>query len=330
MKTCLVTGGAGFIGSHLCDRLVAEGYRVVCVDNLITGNRENIKQLESRDNFEFIEADVTEKSVYSHQLSARLPDGQVYRFDYIFHLASPASPNPNSPRSYMALPVETMLVNSLGTKLLLDLAKEQGARFLFASTSEVYGDPLEHPQPETYWGHVNPNGLRSCYDESKRFGEAIIMVYKRKFGVDARIARIFNTYGPKMQVDDGRVVVDFIVQAINGQPLTVHGSGEQTRSFCYVSDMVEGLVKLMFTDKLTGEVVNLGNADERSVNELMDVVAEKFKVEKQVKRLPLPEDDPIRRQPDISKAKKLLSWEPKVNLNEGLNKTIEYFRGVMG
>jgi len=330
MKTCLVTGGAGFIGSHLCDRLVAEGYRVVCVDNLITGNRENIKQLESRDNFEFIEADVTEKSVYSHQLSARLPDGQVYRFDYIFHLASPASPNPNSPRSYMALPVETMLVNSLGTKLLLDLAKEQGARFLFASTSEVYGDPLEHPQPETYWGHVNPNGLRSCYDESKRFGEAITMVYQRKFRVDARIARIFNTYGPRMQADDGRVVVDFIVQAINGQPFTVHGSGEQTRSFCYVSDMVEGLVKLMFTDKLTGEVVNLGNADERSVNELMDVVAEKFKVEKQVKRLPLPEDDPIRRQPDISKAKKLLSWEPKVNLNEGLNKTIEYFRGVMG
>src|SRR3989344_4630124 len=266
MKTALVTGGAGFIGSHVCDRLVQDGYRVICVDNLLTGDRNNIQHLQNNQNFEFVEADVTEV--------------RDYRCDFVFHLASPASPNANSPRSYMALPVETMLVNSLGTKLLLDLAKEQGARFLFASTSEVYGDPLEHPQPETYWGHVNPNGLRSCYDESKRFGEAIIMVYQRKFGVDARIARIFNTYGPKMQVDDGRVVVDFIVQAINGQPLTVHGSGEQTRSFCYVSDMVEGLVKLMFTDKLTGEGVNLGNADERSVNELMDVVAEKFKVEK--------------------------------------------------
>jgi dTDP-glucose 4,6-dehydratase len=321
MKTCLVAGGAGFIGSHVCDRLAQDEYRVVCVDNLITGDRENIRQLETSQNFEFIEADVTKEKVYSSQLSG-------YSFDYIFHLASPASPNPNSPRSYMALPVETMLVNSLGTKLLLDLAKEQGARFLFASTSEVYGDPQEHPQKEVYWGHVNPNGLRSCYDESKRFGEAMTMAYQRRWGLDTRIARIFNTYGPRMQIDDGRVVVGFIVAALKQEPFKIHGDGEQTRSFCYVSDMVEGLVKLMFTDKLTGEVVNLGNADERSVNELMEVLAEKFKVEKQVKRLPLPEDDPVRRQPDITKARELLSWEPKVDLNEGLDKTIEYFRGV--
>ena len=267
MKSVLVTGGAGFIGSHVCDRLVTGGYQVTCVDNLITGDRENIKQLESSQNFEFIEADVTEKLVYSNQLSN-------HKFDYIFHLASPASPNPKSPRSYMSLPVETMLVNSVGTKLLLDLAKEQGARFLFASTSEVYGDPLEHPQKETYWGHVNPIGKRSCYDESKRFGEAMTAIYQQKYQLDTRVARIFNTYGPRMDPEDGRVVVDFIVQAIKGAPFTVHGSGEQTRSFCYVSDMVEGLVKLMFTDRLASEVVNLGNADERSINELMDVVAE--------------------------------------------------------
>lgn len=315
MKTCLVTGGAGFIGSHLCDRLVNEGYRVVCVDNLITGDRQNIKHLEGNENFEFIQTDVTEPI--------------DYQCDFIFHLASPASPNPHSPRSYMALSVETMLVNSMGTKLLLDLAKEQGARFLFASTSEVYGDPLEHPQPETYWGHVNPNGPRSCYDESKRFGEAMTMVYQRNFGVDARIARIFNTYGPRMHPEDGRVVVNFVIQALQGKPFTVHGNGRQTRSFCYVSDMVEGLMKLMFIDNLVGEVINLGNPDEYTVSALMEAVAKKVKVEERVEKLVLPEDDPVRRQPDISKAKKLLGWEPKVNLDEGLDKTIEYFRGAI-
>lgn len=315
MKTILVTGGAGFIGSHLCDRLVNEGYRVVCVDNLITGDRQNIKHLERSENFEFIQADVTEPI--------------DYQCDFIFHLASPASPNSNSPKSYMALPVETMLVNSLGTKLLLDLAKEQGARFVFASTSEVYGDPQEHPQPETYWGHVNPNGLRSCYDESKRFGEAMTMVYQRQFGVDARIARIFNTYGPRMQKGDGRVVVNFVIQALQGKPFTVHGNGQQTRSFCYVSDMVEGLMKLMFIDELAGEVINLGNPKEYTVEALMKAVAKKVKVEERVEKLVLPEDDPERRRPDISKAKKLLRWEPEVSLNDGLDKTIEYFRGVI-
>lgn len=315
MKTCLVTGGAGFIGSHLCDRLVNEGYRVICVDNLITGDRQNIKHLEGSENFEFIQADVTEPI--------------DYQCDFIFHLASPASPNPQSPRSYMALPVETMIVNSLGTKLLLDLAKKQQSLFVFASTSEVYGDPQEHPQPETYWGNVNPNGPRSCYDESKRFGEAITMIYQRQFGVDARIARIFNTYGPKMQTDDGRVVVNFVIQALQGKPFTVHGNGRQTRSFCYVSDMVEGLMKLMFIDNLAGEVINLGNPREYTVEALMKTVAKKVRVEERAEKLILPEDDPVRRQPDISKAKKLLGWEPEVSLNDGLDKTIAYFRGVV-
>ncbi|OGY18982.1 MAG: hypothetical protein A2784_03565 [Candidatus Chisholmbacteria bacterium RIFCSPHIGHO2_01_FULL_48_12] len=314
MKTALVTGGAGFIGSHVCDRLVQDGYRVICVDNLLTGDRNNIQHLQNNQNFEFVEADVTEV--------------RDYRCDFVFHLASPASPNANSPRSYMALPVETMLVNSLGTKLMLDVARKNQARFLFASTSEVYGDPEEHPQKETYWGYVNPIGPRSCYDESKRFGEAMTMVYQRQ-GLDTRIARIFNTYGPRMQPEDGRVVVGFIVAALKQEPFKIHGAGEQTRSFCYVSDMVEGLVKLMFTDKIAGEVVNLGNTDERSINELMEAVAEKIKTEKQIKRLPLPEDDPVRRQPDITKAKTLLGWEPKVSLDQGLDKTIEYFRGVI-
>lgn len=321
-KGCLISGGAGFIGSHLCDALMAEGYQVTCVDNLITGSKDNIEQLLKKENFRFVEADVTELSVYSLQLSG-------YRFDYIFHLASPASPNPNSPRSYMALPVETMLVNSLGTKLLLDLAKKQNSRFLFASTSEVYGDPEEHPQKETYWGHVNPLGQRACYDESKRFGEAITMVYQRKFGVDIRIARIFNTYGPKMQANDGRVVVDFIVQALTHKPFTVHGDGNQTRSFCYVLDMVEGLMRLMTVDGLAGEVVNLGNPEEYSVNQLMTKVVDKLGVEPRTEKLPLPEDDPTRRRPDISRARQLLDWEPKVNLDEGLDKTIEYFRRVV-
>ncbi len=322
MKTALVTGGAGFIGSHLCDRLVEDGYRVVCVDNLLTGNRQNIAHLEGREEFTFIEADVTEESVYSNQLS-------VYSFDFIFHLASPASPNPNSPRSYMALPVETMLVNSVGTKLLLDLARDQEARFLFASTSEVYGDPLEHPQPETYWGNVNPTGSRACYDESKRFGEAITLVYQREFGVDTRIARIFNTYGPRMQVDDGRVVVNFIVQALKGRPFTVHGDGQQTRSFCYVTDMVEGLMKLMLTDNLAGGVVNLGNPAEYRVEELMKQIARKVGGEERIEKLPLLSDDPEKRRPDISLAKRLFEWEPKVGLSEGLDKTIEYFRRVL-
>ena len=315
MKTCLVSGGAGFIGSHLCDRLIAEGYGVTCVDNLITGTKENIKQLEGRDDFKFIEADVTQT--------------KDYKCDFIFHLASPASPNPNSPRSYMALPVETMLVNSMGTKLLLDVAKSNQARFLLASTSEVYGNPEEHPQPETYWGHVNPNGPRSCYDESKRFGEAITQAYHRNLGVDTRIARIFNTYGPRMDPEDGRVVIDFVIQAFRAKPFVIHGDGQQTRSFCYVTDMVGGLMKLMFTNEASGQVVNLGNPEEYTINQLMKLIAKKIGVSPKRKRLPLPEDDPKRRQPDISLARTLLGWEPKVSLDAGLDKTIEFFREVV-
>ena len=315
MKTCLVSGGAGFIGSHLCDRLVTDGYRVVCVDNLITGSRHNIGHLIKNENFRFIEADITQ--------------AQDYSCDFVFHLASPASPNSKSKRSYLALPVETMLANSVGTKLLLDVAKTNQARVLFASTSEVYGDPEEHPQKETYWGHVNPVGPRACYDESKRFGEAVTMVYQRKFGVDTRIARIFNTYGPRMDPEDGRVVIDFVIQAFRAKPFVIHGDGQQTRSFCYVTDMVEGLVKLMFTDEASGQVVNLGNPEEYTINQLMKLIAKKIGVSPKTQQLPLPEDDPKRRQPDISLARTLLGWEPKVSLDEGLDKTIEFFREVV-
>ena len=319
MQTCLVAGGAGFIGSHLWDRLIEDGYRVVCVDNLLTGNRDNIAHLESKEEFVFIEADITETKTYEKL------DG---KYDFIFHLASPASPNPRSQRSYLALPLETMLANSLGTKLLLDLAKGQNSRCLFASTSEVYGDPEEHPQKETYWGHVNSVGKRACYDESKRFGEAITMVYLRQ-GVDTRIARIFNTYGPRMNPEDGRVVIDFVMQALKAKPFIIHGNGEQTRSFCYVTDMVEGLTRLMFNDEAKGKVVNLGNPNEYSINQLMGLVADKVRVSQETERVPLPEDDPQRRQPDISLAKKLLSWEPEVSLDKGLDKTIEFFREVV-
>ena len=315
MKTCLVSGGAGFIGSHLCDRLVTDGYRVVCVDNLITGSRHNIGHLIKNENFRFIEADITQ--------------AQDYSCDFVFHLASPASPNSKSKRSYLALPVETMLANSVGTKLLLDVAKTNQARVLFASTSEVYGDPEEHPQKETYWGHVNPVGQRACYDESKRFGEAITQVYQRNLEVDTRIARIFNTYGPRMDPEDGRVVIDFVIQAFRAKPFVIHGDGQQTRSFCYVTDMVGGLMKLMFTNEASGQVVNLGNPEEYTINQLMKLIAKKIGVSPKRKRLPLPEDDPKRRQPDITLARTVLGWEPKVSLDEGLDKTIEFFREVV-
>ena len=319
MKTVLVTGGAGFIGSHLCDRLIEDGYRVICVDNLLTGSRDNIAHLESRQEFVFLEADVTQEKTYTEL------DG---KYDYIFHLASPASPNPRSRRSYLAHPLETMLVNSVGTQKLLELAKKQTSRFLFASTSEVYGDPKEHPQKETYWGHVNPVGPRSCYDESKRFGEAVTMVYQRQ-GLDVRIARIFNTYGPRMSADDGRVVVYFIVQGLKGLPFIIHGDGNQTRSFCYVDDMVDGLTKLMLIQDISGEIVNLGNPEEYSVKQLMQKVANKLGVEAKIDYQPLPKDDPTRRRPDIDKAKRLLNWQPKVGLDEGLDRTMAYFRGVV-
>lgn len=318
MKTCLVTGGAGFIGSHLSEALLNQGYRVVVADNLITGSEENIKHLDNHEEFVFVETDVAYAKTYKNDL--------VGKYDYIFHLASPASPNRESEMSYLAHPIETMLVNSLGTYRLLKLAKKCGSKFLFASTSEVYGDPREHPQKETYWGNVNPNGIRACYDESKRFGEAMTMVYKRVFNVNARIVRIFNTYGPRMDPNDGRVVVNFVLQGIKGKPMTVYGDGTQTRSFCYVSDMVDGIIKAAMTDNTRGEVFNLGNPNEYTINQLVDEVSKILEINKNTASLPLPEDDPTRRKPDISKAKQVLGWEPMVPLDEGLKKTIEYFK----
>mgnify|MGYP001380117678 CR=1 FL=1 len=310
-KTALVTGGAGFIGSHLVDALLAKGYRVVCVDNLLTGNKKNLLEAEKNPNFLHIEHDVIEP------LDEKVAGEKI---DCIFHLASPASPP-----HYQAHAEETALVNSVGTRNLLQLAEKSGARFLFASTSEVYGDPKEHPQKETYWGNVNPNGIRACYDESKRYGEMMTMIYVRK-GLDARIMRIFNTYGPRLDPKDGRVVTNLLLQAIKGEPMTVYGDGTQTRSFCYVSDLVEGIMRLMFTDGLKGEVVNLGNPEEYTVMDLARKLKTMTGSASEIVHKPLPEDDPTQRRPDITKAKKLLDWEPVVSVDEGLTKTIEFYK----
>lgn len=291
------------------------------MDNLLTGNKENVAHLVGRAGFVFMEADVTWEQTYTHDL--------VGHYDFIFHLASPASPNQNSKMSYMAYPIETMLVNSVGTYRLLELAKKETAKFLFASTSEVYGDPEEHPQKETYFGNVNPNGIRSCYDESKRYGEAMTMTFVRNFKTDARIIRIFNTYGPRMDPHDGRAMVNFVIQGLKREPFTVYGDGTQTRSFCYVEDLVDGIVRAMFIAKTMGEVFNLGNPDEYSMNQLIEVIAKTLRVETQVSNAPLPSDDPKRRKPDINKAKDMLGWEPRVGLEEGLGKTIAYFKDYL-
>lgn len=308
-KKALVTGAAGFLGSHLVDRLLAAGCQVVGVDNLSTGNPRNLLPARVNPRFRFLEADLTEWS----------PPG--VDFDFIFHLASPASPV-----DYRRLSIETMLVNALGTKKLLDLTCETGAVFLLASTSEVYGDPLVHPQPESYWGNVNPIGPRACYDESKRFAEALTMEYHRRYGCDVRIARIFNTYGPRMRLDDGRVVPNFISQALKGEPLTIYGDGQQTRSFLYVDDQIEGLLRLSAASKAKGEVVNLGNPEEKSIIEFAQLVARLVGVECRIEYKELPLDDPTRRCPDISKAQKLLGWQPKTPLEEGLRATIAFFK----
>lgn len=318
MSTVYVAGGAGFIGSHLCERLVGEEFQVICIDNFITSNKRNIEHLLTSPNFQLVEADVAKP------LPSELP-----KPDFIFHLASPASPNVKSPRSYMAFPIETLLANSQGTHLLLELAKEHHARLLFASTSEIYGDPAVSPQPETYNGNVSSIGPRSVYDEAKRFGEAIAMGYFRKFGVDTRIVRIFNTYGPQMQHDDGRVVSNFIVQAIKNEPLTVYGEGNQTRSFCYVSDTVDGLYRFMFGDGLAGQVINIGNPEEHAILEFAKHIKELTNTSAEIVFEPLPQDDPRQRQPDITKAKQLLGWQPAVTLDEGLEKTIEYFKNEL-
>lgn len=309
----LVTGGAGFIGSWLCDRLLAEGHRVICIDNLSSGSRGNIRHLLRRRGFRFVRHDV------SRPVGVR---GPVER---IFHLASRASPADFRERA-----IDILLTNSLGTLHALELAREKGARFLLASTSEVYGDPREHPQREDYWGNVNPVGIRSCYDEAKRFAEALTMAFHRTYGLDVRIARIFNTYGPRMRGDDGRAIPNFITQALQGRPMTVYGDGSQTRSFCYVADMVEGLVRLMEAEGLAGEVVNLGNPEEVSILEVAELIRRLTGSGSEIVFGPLPQDDPARRRPDISKAEKVLGWRPTTPLEEGLRRTVEYFRGVLG
>jgi nucleoside-diphosphate-sugar epimerase len=303
----LVAGGAGFIGSHLCRSLVERGDEVVCLDNLVTGRRENLTGLEGGRNFTFVEADVQ-----------AAPETAA---DLIIHLASPASPV-----HYQAHPIETMLANSTGTKRLLDISAASGARFVFASTSEVYGDPREHPQRETYWGNVNPNGPRACYDESKRFGEALTMEYCRTRGVNAGIVRIFNTYGPRMNLHDGRVVPAFIAAALAGEPLPLHGDGSQTRSFCYVSDLVAGLLHVAFDRRADGEVFNIGNPHEISMGDLAREISDLSAVACRVVHLPRGQDDPERRRPDISKIGNRYGWKPRVSLTDGLRETLGFFR----
>ncbi len=305
----LVSGAAGFIGSHLCDRLLAEGHSVIGLDNLITGARRNLAHLEKHPKFRFLEFDVTR------------PIDVAGHFDHVWHLASLASP-----KEYLAHPIETLESGSTATRNMLEIARRDGARFLITSTSECYGDPLEHPQVETYWGNVNPVGLRSCYDESKRYAEALTMAYHRVHGVRTTIARIFNTYGPRMQLKDGRVVPAFIDQALHGEPMTVFGDGTQTRSFCYVRDLVDGLLRLTFSDERYP--VNLGNPQELTILEFAERIRRLTGTTAQLEFKPLPQDDPKRRQPDISKAKKTLGWEPKVSLEDGLKETIEYFQSL--
>ncbi|MDW7731319.1 MAG: UDP-glucuronic acid decarboxylase family protein [Methanolobus sp.] len=310
MRT-VVTGGAGFLGSHLCELLFSKGHEVICVDNLVTGNTANIEELmeKGNGNFTYINHDIS-KPLYIK--------GNV---DYIFHMASPASPV-----DYLELPIQTLKVGALGTYNMLGLAKEKKARILLASTSEVYGDPLVNPQPEEYWGNVNPIGPRGVYDEAKRYAEAITMAYHRQHGVDTRIVRIFNTYGPRMRCRDGRVVPNFINQALKGEDITVYGDGSQTRSFCYVSDEAEGIYRLMMSDY--HNPVNIGNPQELSILEFAETIIDVVGSDSKVVFRDLPQDDPKVRQPDITKAKELLGWEPKVKLREGLEKTVEYFRSL--
>lgn len=306
-KRILITGAAGFLGSHLCDRFIAEGYQVVGMDNLITGDIKNIEHLFPLKNFEFYNHDV---SNFVHVAG---------KLDYILHFASPASPI-----DYLKIPIQTLKVGSLGTHNLLGLAKEKKARFLIASTSEVYGDPTVHPQPEEYWGNVNPVGPRSVYDEAKRFQEAITMAYHTFHGLETRIVRIFNTYGPRMRLNDGRVLPAFIGQALRGEDLTIFGDGTQTRSFCYVDDLVEGIYRLLMSDYVYP--VNIGNPNEITMNDFAQEIIKLTGTGQKVINLPLPTDDPKQRRPDITKAKELLGWEPKIDRAEGLKITYDYFR----
>jgi len=305
--TAVVTGGAGFLGSHLCDRLLKENFKVICLDNLITGNLDNVAHLFGDENFSFIKHDVTN---FIH-----IPG----RVDYILHFASPASPI-----DYLQLPIQTLKVGSLGTHKALGLAKEKKARFLIASTSEVYGDPAIHPQKEDYWGNVNPIGPRGVYDEAKRFAEALTMAYHRYHGVETRIVRIFNTYGPRMRLNDGRALPAFVGQALRGEDLTVFGDGSQTRSFCYVSDLIDGIYRLLLSNE--SNPVNIGNPDEITIKEFAEEVINLTGTKSKIIYEDLPEDDPKVRQPDISRAKEILGWQPKINRTDGLKLTIDFFK----
>lgn len=311
----VLTGGAGFLGSHICDQLLRTGHEVLCLDNLLTGSVDNISHLLGHDRFRFVKHDVTEYIFV---------DGPV---DAVMHFASPASP-----RDYLELPIQTLKVGALGTHKTLGLARGKRARFLLASTSETYGDPLVNPQPETYWGNVNPIGLRGVYDEAKRFAEAMVMAYHRYHGIDTRIARIFNTYGPRMRIRDGRVISNFIVQALEGSPLTVYGKGDQTRSFCFVEDEVAGILALLNaadTPDIHGPM-NIGNPEERSVLEIARRILELTRSSSEIRYDPLPQDDPRVRRPDIARAVSLLGWSPGVTLEDGLRRTIAYFRERLG
>jgi dTDP-glucose 4,6-dehydratase len=307
LKIAVITGGAGFLGSHLCDKLLNEGMKVICIDNLITGSLENISHLFGNDNFTFIKHDVTN---FIH-----VP-GKV---DYILHFASPASPI-----DYLQLPIQTLKVGSLGTHKALGLAKEKNAIFLLASTSEVYGDPLVHPQNEDYWGNVNPVGPRGVYDEAKRFAESLTMAYHRYHGVQTRIVRIFNTFGPRMRLNDGRALPAFISQALKNEPITIFGDGSQTRSFCYVDDLIEGIYKLLLSNEVLP--VNIGNPEEISIKQFAEEIIELTGSKSVIEYHPLPEDDPKIRQPDISKAISILKWKPKISRREGILRTLEYFK----
>jgi dTDP-glucose 4,6-dehydratase len=309
-KRVLVTGGAGFLGSHLCDRFLREGWDVVCMDNLITGSADNISHLIGNPGFEFIKHDVTNFIHVSGQL------------DLILHFASPASPI-----DYLEMPIQTLKVGSLGTHKALGLAKEKKARFLLASTSEVYGDPLVHPQPESYWGNVNPIGFRGVYDEAKRFAEAMTMAYHRYHQVETRIVRIFNTYGPRMRLDDGRALPTFMAQALRGESITVFGKGEQTRSFCYVDDLIEGIYRLSQSDEV--EPVNIGNPEEITIFDFAKEIVELTGSRSQIVFKDLPKDDPQVRRPDITRARKILNWEPKIPRKDGLEKTLDYFKKIV-
>jgi dTDP-glucose 4,6-dehydratase len=309
MMRVLVTGAAGFLGSHLTDRLLGEGHTVVGVDNLSTGNRENIAHLAGEPRFRFVEHDICQPFT---------PDFELEPLDYVFNLASPASPP-----EYLRLGIETLRVGSIGTENILEIAARHGAGFLHSSTSECYGDPLQHPQTEEYWGNVNPVGPRSVYDESKRFAEALVMAYHRYRGVNTHLVRIFNTYGPRLHPSDGRVISNFLMQALRGEPLTIYGDGNQTRSFCYVDDLIEGILRLARSSEHMP--VNIGNPTEFTILECANAVLEVTGSKSELRFEPLPQDDPTRRRPDITKARTLLGWEPRISLHEGLKKSLEFF-----